>query len=174
MLGIAAIAAQPVSPPISLGGTLSLAVAWPNAESSTFGAAPTQVALGVVHVASNYLQTANELVARFTAVALSVCPPLGLGGRVELQSCGRATAGWLWANDRAIANPTPVGRTWFGLGALLRLAVPIGGGLALEATAGVDFPLVKRRFIITSPDITTVGETPPAAGWAGLGLGLSL
>jgi hypothetical protein len=172
-IGVAAIVAQPVSPPLSVGGLLSLGLAWPNADVSSLGRAPTRLDLGVIHAANDYLQSPRGLVARWTAVALGACPPLGLGGRIELQPCGRATAGWLSASVPAIANPTPVGRWWFSLGALLRLSVPIGGGFALEASGGVEFPLVERRFMTIFP-VTPVGQTPRAAGWGGLGLARSL
>ena len=168
VVGIAAIAAQPVSPPISVGGALSLAAAWADGDPSS-DAVPILVGLGVVHAANDYLRDASGFVARWTAAALSACPPFGLGGRVILQPCARATAGWLTATDHSAAAPTTVGRALFGVGGLLRLAVPIGGGFSLELTAGVEVPLMKRRFILTLPE-TTVGQTPTVAGWAGLGV----
>jgi hypothetical protein len=168
VLGIAAIAAQPVAPPISVGGTLSLAAAWAEGGPSS-DAVPILVGLGVVHAANDYLQDTSGFVARWTAAALSACPPFGLGGRVVLQPCARATAGWVTATDRSVTAPTTVVRTLFGVGGLLRLGVPVGAGFSVELTAGVEVPLVKRRFILTTPE-TTVGQTRTVSGWAGLGV----
>ena len=69
-----------------------------------------------------------------------------------IEPCARITAGvLLTATDHSISTPNcSFDRWWGSAGALVRLAAPVGWGLALEVEAGVDFPFVTRRFITTT------------------------
>jgi hypothetical protein len=66
--------------------------------------------------------------------------------------------GWLSAEQRAVTNPESATRSWWSLGAALRADAALGAGFRLEVEAGLGVPLVKRRFITTTPE-ETVGET---------------
>ena len=122
---------------------------------------------------NDFLQTADDIAVRWTAVAATGCPGWNLGRVVTLQPCAQVIGGWLAASGRGLTNPISVGRSWWSAGAILRAGARLGAGFSLELEAGVAFPLIGRQFITTTPD-RTVGETPTVAPMVALGLSRSL
>ena len=94
-----------------------------------------------------------------------------VGGSVQLEPCARVTAGILSATDHSVNMPRSVDRSWGSAGALVHLAASLGWGLTLDLVAGIDFPVVTRRFITTTtvPD-QPVGATPSVSPTLSLGL----
>ncbi len=167
-LGARALVAHVVSPYVSLGGALSLVVTSRRSEE-----VPPALGIALLHAPNDFLVPSPDVVVRWTALALTACPPLGFAGRVQIQPCVLGMGGWLTATERAVANPLSVGRAWWSAGAVLRTTIPVGGGFSIDLDVGATVPVVKRRFIVTSPD-STVGETPSISAVAGIGVSRSL
>ena len=167
-LGARAVVSQVVSPYFSLGGAVSVVLTRNRVDEP-----PIALGVALLHVPNDFLLASPDVVVRWTAVALTACPPIGLGGRFQIQPCLLGMGGWLTAREQAVANPSSVGRTWWSAGALVRATLPLGGGFSIDLDVGVSVPFVKRRFIVTSPD-STVGETPSVSTVAGIGVSRSL
>ena len=110
---------------------------------------------------------------RWTAVALTGCPPWSLGRTLTLQACAQGIGGWLTATGKNIDHPNTVGHSWWSVGALLRAGAHFGGGFALELEVGATVPLVERRFYLDTMD-HPVGNTPTIAPVVALGLSRAL
>ncbi|WP_437670393.1 hypothetical protein [Sorangium sp. So ce131] len=163
-LGAQALVAQVVSPYVSLGGAVVARMTQRSnsALSPSFG-------IALVH-ARNDLVGAGRASVQWTAAALTGCPlRWHVAGPVDVQPCVFAAGGWLTASGRGITDPQSASRSWWSAGALARADWALATDTSLELEAGVSVPLVRRRFIITSPE-ETVGETPTVSPLAGLGL----
>lgn len=166
--GARAHAARLVSPFVGLGGGVfgRLAAA----------AQPDQVrpslALALLYVPNDLLRSPDVAVT-WTALALTACPGLGAAWSVVvIELCAHAAAGWVSAEHRAISNPTNSRRGFATAGGVGRLSVPIAGRLTVDIEAGVAAPLVRRRFVTTSPE-TVVGDSGWLLWMASVGLGWS-
>jgi hypothetical protein len=163
-VGAEAVAAEVLSPYLSLGGALFARVSG----RRRAGPAPS-VSLAFLHLRNDVLLPGDTVVLRWTGGAITACPGWGLGRSVQVQACAHAAGAWLTATDRAVTNPRTAARTWWGAGALARLGARIGAGFTLELEAGVTVPLIERRFMTSTPE-RTVAETPRISGSLGLGL----
>jgi hypothetical protein len=159
-----AAAARVVSPYVNLGGAIGGRLGLDGGEGRE-----TVLGLSLLYVSNDVLQSPGEVVVHWTALALTACEAWHFGPGFELGPCASGVGGWLAATERAVTNPASAGRSWWSLGALLRAVAPLGGGLAVELDAGVDVPLLHRRFVITTPE-RTVAETPAVAPMVALGL----
>lgn len=162
------VVANVVSPYVNLGGALSLWVTGRRGER-----VPPGLGIALLYAPNDVLLPAPDVVVRWTALALTACPPLGFRGFIHVQPCLLGVGGWLGATERAVSHPLSAGRTWWSAGGLLRTSVPLGRRFAVDLDVGISAPLVKRRFILTSPQ-TTVGETPAVSVFAGIGVSYSL
>ena len=142
-----------------------------NATRTTVRADPS--ALTFLYASNDLLQNPDEISLQWTALAVTGCPPFSLGRILTLEACAQGIGGWLSATGRGISNPSSARRSWWSVGALLRIGAHLGGGLALELEAGATIPIVERRFYIDTMD-TTVGQTPTIAPVIALGLSLAL
>ena len=160
--GVGARTAETVSP--SFGGAVSVRL-----EKTTPAGRGPSLALAGVYVDNELFAPAAELASTFTALELSACPGWSAGTTLVVEPCAQAIGGWLTATDRAVTNPHAVGRTWGSLGAMVRAALRVGAGFALELEAGLAVPVVARRFITTTPE-QPVGQTHAISGAIGLGI----
>lgn len=124
---------------------------------------------GLLYVPNNLVQQSGAVVAHWTAIEVSACPGWGFQRVVTLEACALGLAGWLTATERAVTNPRSASRSWWSVGAVARVCLALGAGFGLELEVGATVPLVKRRFITTTPE-QTVAETPTISGLVGLGL----
>jgi len=168
-LELSAVGAEVMSSQMSLGGALRLRVN----KKATGGVDPSLDA-GAVYADNQllYAKGGRGVVTRLTAGTLTGCVPWGIRGpgALVVQPCARALGGWLTARDPALTNPRSAGRTYWSLGALMRAAMPLGGGFSVHLEAGVGVPLVPRRFVTLVPD-ETVAETPTLYPALGVGVG---
>jgi len=163
-LGARGVAAGVMSPSVSFGGAVDLRLGKLDAD----GIGPS-FGLSFMYVPNDFLRTADDALVRWTAVAATGCPGW-IAGRVgSVQPCAQVIGGWLEATGVGLSNPRSAGRSWWSLGALLRVAARLGWGFSLELDAGLSVPLFERRFITTTPE-RTVGGTPTIAPIVGLGI----
>jgi len=167
-LGLQAVAADLISTSISMGGGLALRL-----ERSAADRAGASIGLTFFYASNDLLQSPDTIDADWAALAAVACPGFSVGRAVSVQPCAEAIGGWLAASGHNLTHTSSVGRTWWSAGALLRAVARLGAGFALELDAGATVPIVKRRFIITTPE-GTVGETPTVAPMLTLGLSRSL
>jgi hypothetical protein len=148
------LASELLSSSLNAGAGISARLA------GTAGGLTPSAALALIFLPTDFASSGDDLGIRLTALAITGCPGWALRSRVEVEPCARAAVGLLSATDHSVTNPRSVDRSWWSAGALLRATTPVGdSGFTLELTAGVDFPLVKRSFVTTTP-ARSVGQTP--------------
>jgi len=167
-VGLQAVAADVLTNTMNVGGGFSTRL-----ERHADDRPRASVGLTFVYAPNDLLQTPDDIVLHWMALAVTACPPWSLGRTVTLQACAQGIGGWLSATGQGLDFPTSVGRSWWSAGALVRAGAHFGGGFALELEAGATVPLVERRFTITTPE-RTVGETPTVAPVVTLGLSRAL
>jgi hypothetical protein len=165
-VGAAAVAARVLSSSLSLGAAISGRLT-----AVTRGGLTPSAALALLYLPGDFFQSGDDLGIRWAALAATVCPGWALRGRVLIEPCGRLTGGVLTATDHSVTNSRSVDRWWGGAGALLRATTSLGWGLHLDLEAGVDVPVVARRFITTTivPN-QPVGATPSVSPALSVGL----
>ena len=163
-LGARGVAAGVMSPSVSFGGAVDLRLGKLDAD----GIGPS-VGVSFMYVPNDFLRTADDARVLLMAIAVTGCPGLSAGRVASIELCGQLIGGSLEATGLGVTNPASVTRSWWSVGALLRVAARLGGGFSLELDAGLSVPLVERRFRFTTPE-RTVGETPTIAPMVGLGI----
>ena len=163
-LGARGVAAGVMSPSVSFGGAVDLRFGKLDAD----GIGPS-LGVSFMYVPNDFLRTADDARVLLMAIAVTGCPGLSAGRVASIELCGQLIGGSLEATGLGVTNPQSVTRSWWSVGALLRVAARLGGGFSLELDAGLSVPLVERRFIFTTPE-RTVGETPTIAPVVGLGI----
>jgi hypothetical protein len=163
-LGARGVAAGVMSPSVSFGGAVDLRLGKLDAD----GLGPS-LGVSFLYVPNDFLRTADDARVRWTALALTACPGWSAGRVASVEPCAQLIGGWLDASGLGVSNPQSVERSWWSVGALLRVAARLGWGFSLELEAGLSVPLIERRFIFTTPE-RTVGETPTIAPIVGLGI----
>ena len=164
VLGARGVAAGVISPSVSFGGAVDLRIGKLDAD----GLGPS-LGMSFMYVPNDLLSTADDARVRWIAVAVTGCPGWSAGRVASIEPCAQIIGGSLEATGLGVTNPQSVSRSWWSVGALLRVAARLGGGFSLELDAGLSVPLVERRFIFTTPE-RTVGETPTIAPMVGLGI----
>jgi hypothetical protein len=163
-LGARGVAAGVMSPSVSFGGAVDLRLGKLDAE----GTGPS-LGLSFLYVPNDFLRTADDARVRWTAIAVTGCPGWSAGKVASVEPCAQVIGGWLEATGVGLTNPRSAGRSWWSVGALLRVAARLGWGFSLELEAGLSVPLIERRFITSTPE-RIVGETPTIAPMVGLGI----
>jgi hypothetical protein len=163
-LGVSAVAAVVVRPYLNTGGALTARVA-----HEVPGGIGVNGSLALLYASNDLLRSPDELGVRWTAIAATGCPGIGRSGAIRVQPCAQMIGGWLSAEELAVTNPETAHRSWWSVGATLRADAALGAGFRLEAELGLTVPLVKRRFVTTTPE-RTVGETPAVSPLFGFGL----
>jgi hypothetical protein len=162
-----------VSPFASFGGALTVRLAKHGSKLDTSsGGRGASVGLSALYLTNDAL-TPEDVRVHWTAGALTICPGWSIGSAVTLEPCARGIGGWLAASDHGVTNPRSAGRSSWSAGALVRAVAGIGAGFELELEAGVEVPIVPRRFVTTTPE-ETVAETPRVSGIASLGIARGL
>jgi hypothetical protein len=166
--GARAHVARLVSPFVGVGGGVFARLA----AAALPGKVRPSLTAALLHVPNDFLGSPDVAVT-WTALAVTACPGWGAAwSAVALELCGHAAGGWVWAEHRAISNPVEIRRGFVTAGAVGRLSLPIAGGLTIDVEGGVAAPLVRRRFVTTSPE-TMVGDSGWILWMASIGLGWS-
>jgi hypothetical protein len=161
------LAASVISPGASFGGALSARVIVP---SYTLGKWSTGVTL--LHVQNDLLKSASWGTFSLTALALDLCPVSAGSTQLDAQLCAVAVGGWLHGNGSGVvAHPDSVARSWWSLGLRADASMELVGALRLALDVGAQAPIIRREFVISTPN-QTVGHTPYVAVLGGLGLRL--
>jgi hypothetical protein len=153
-----------VTPYLNIGGAAGARLAHqaPDVRGYTVG-------LAFLYVPNDLLRSPDVSV-HWNAIAATGCPGVGWArGTLRVGPCAQVMGGWLTAEQRAVTNPLSATRSWWSIAATLRADAALGAGFRLEAEVGLAVPLVKRRFITTTPE-ETVGETPAISPQFLLGL----
>ena len=127
-LALHAVAADVISTSVSFGGAVAARL-----ERHSDDGAGASIGLAFLYVPNDFLQTADDIAVRWTAVAVTGCPGWNLGRVVTLQPCAQVIGGWLAASGRGLTNPISVGRSWWSAGAILRARGPPGGRFLARA-----------------------------------------
>ena len=165
--GASMVAARVLASSLGLGASL-----WGRFGITTRGGLTPSVTLAALYLPGDFFGSGDNLGIGWMALAATGCPGWAPGGRVRVEPCARITAGMLSATDHSVNTPRSVDRWWGSAGALVRLTAPIGGGLMLDLDAGIDFPFVTRRFIISTTTMTNqpVGATTSVSPTLSVGL----
>jgi len=154
-----------VAPHLSLGATAQLRVADPRQDRLSPSAA-----LAFLYLRNDLLGGGGEAVFRLAAATMTACPGWGWrGGIASVELCALGVGGWLLASDAGVTVSRSVSRSWWSAGAVLRARAVVGAGFVLQLDASASVPLVKRRFVTTTPE-QTVGTSPSVAPLLGLTL----
>jgi len=161
-VGLGPAAGEVVAPRLSLGGTAHLRVESPGQDRL----APS-AALGFLYLRNDLVGDLGgkpgDALFRLVAATVTACPGWGRrGSAVSVEVCATGVGGWLLASDAAVTVSRSVTRSWWSAGALLRARAPVGAGFVLQLDASASVPLVKRRFVTTTPE-QTVGTSPSVA-----------
>jgi hypothetical protein len=161
--GAQASLAQMVTPHLSTGGgVLGRARLQRGSEPS--------LSLLLSYSENELFQSSRHVGMQLTGLALSACPVrLGLATRVHVEPCMIGYGARLEAFGRDLAETESVTRSWWGVGALLRLAVSPLEDLAIELEGGALRPLVQRQFVVL-PSGASLGKTPELAPFASAGV----
>ena len=161
-LGLHAVAADVISTSVSFGGALAARL-----ERHSDDGAGASIGLAFLYVPNDFLQTADAVAVRWTAIAATACPGWNLGRIVTLQPCAQVIGGWLAASGRGLDLTRA---RWAGAGgAWARFCGP---GLTwaavspLELEAGVTFPLVGREFITRHTVSRRWAKPLPSRRWS--------
>ena len=153
-LALHAVAADVISTSVSFGGAVAARL-----ERHSDDGAGASIGLAFLYVPNDFLQTADDIAVRWTAVAVTGCPGWNLGRVVTLQPCAQVIGGWLAASGRGLDHPSSVGRSWWSAGAILRVGARLGAGFSLELEAGVAFPL-DRAGVHHNHTVPNSGRNP--------------
>jgi hypothetical protein len=169
-VGASMVGARVLGASVGLGASL-----WGRLGTTTRDGLTPSVTLGALYLPGDFFGSGDDLGIAWVALAASACPGWTLGGRVRIEPCARITGGFLSVTDHSVNTPRSVDRWWGSVGALLRLTAPIGAGLMIDFDAGVDFPVVTRRFITTTTMTNQpVGATSSVSPTLSVGLSHSL
>jgi hypothetical protein len=164
-IGASMVAARLLTSSLGLGASL-----WGRLATTTRGGLTPSVTLVALYLPGDFFGSGDDLGIGWMALGATACPGWALGDRLRAEPCARITAGVLSATDHSVNAPRSVDRWWGSAGALLRLTAPLGAGLMLDLDAGVDFPFVTRRFIVTTVTNQPVGATTSVSPTLSLGL----
>lgn len=161
--GAQASLAQLVTPHLNAGGgVLGRARLTRGLESS--------LSLSLSYTQNELFESSRHVGVHVTGVALSACPArFGPLPRVHVEPCLVGYGARLEAFGRDLEETESVTRSWWGLGALLRLSVSPLADLSLEIEGGALRPLVERQFVVL-PSGTSLGKTPELAPFTSAGV----
>jgi hypothetical protein len=151
-LGARALVAAVVSPYVNVGGEVFVRLA-------RDGDGPT-LDLALAHARNDLFAPASGVAVLWTAIELSACAPgWSIASDFRVRPCALGSGGWLDTTDESLDHPSPVLRSWWSLGGLVRASASLGRGFAVELEGGINVPLVRRRYVANNPD-RFLGETP--------------
>jgi hypothetical protein len=139
---------------------------WTPAGSGRFR--PT-VGMAVTYLRNDSLQSPGAAQASLTGLVVTLCA-MGWGtSTLVVKPCGLVMAGLLSVSGQQVVRTSSVDLLWLSVGAVLRAAVHLGHGFALDLEAGVSAPFTRRAFYTTLPS-HVVEKTPTISPMAQLGL----
>lgn len=161
--GAQASLAQVLTPHLNAGGSVL-------ARARHARGLQASLSLSLLHSRNELFESSRHAALRLTGVALTACPArFYLPGPLRLEPCATGTGAELRAVGRELPSSATVSRSWWGLGALLRLSVSPASDVAIELEAGALLPLVDRQFVVL-PSGVSLGKTPPLVPFANAGL----
>jgi hypothetical protein len=125
--------------------------------------------LALVYARNDVLHTPSAAAAALLAAGATVCPVRLSAGLFTAQPCAALWAGMLRTAGRQLTRENQVSHFWLSAGLTLRLLATLGHGFALQAEAGFQSPLIRRRYYATIPS-NVIAETPTISPVVGLGL----
>lgn len=161
--GAQATLAQMVTPHLSTGGGVL--------GRARLGRGPEpSLSLLLSYSQNELFESSRHVGMHLMGLALSACPArLGLATRVHVEPCVIGYGARLEAFGRDLAETESVTRSWWGAGALVRLALSPLEDLAIEVEGGALRPLVQREFVVL-PSGTSLGKTPELAPFVSAGV----
>jgi len=161
-LGARALVAAVVTPYVNVGGEVF-------ARLARDGNGPT-LDLALAHARNDLFSPASGVAVHWTAIKLSVCAPgWSIPSDFRVQPCALASGGWLDTTDESLDHPSPVLRSWWSIGGLVRAAASLGRSFAVELEGGINVPLVRRRYVANNPD-RFLAETPVLSAFGAFGV----
>jgi hypothetical protein len=127
------------------------------------------VGMAVTHLRNDILQSPGAAQASLTGLVLTLCGGGWGSGILAARPCGLVMAGLFSVSGHQVVHTSSVDLLWLSAGAVLRAAVHLGHGLALDLEAGFSAPFARRAFYTTLPS-HVVEKTPTISPVAELGL----
>jgi hypothetical protein len=122
-----------------------------------------------MYVSNDSIQQATDAAITLAGGSLTGCPGWGIGRAIVIEPCVQALGGRLRATGRGLTNPNSVTRSWWAVGTLARASAHLGKGFVAELEASIYAPLVRRRFVTTSPE-RIVADVPAISGAVAFGV----
>lgn len=153
--GAQAALSQVVAPHLNVGGGVLARARWERDELFS-----PSLSISALHTRNELFESSRHAALHVTGVSVVVClvslRPLA---RLRLEPCWMTTGAELQALGRELDFEQSVSRSWWGTGALARLAFEPTPRFAVELEGGGLLSLVERRFVAL-PSRTLLGSTP--------------
>lgn len=163
--GAQAALARMVAPHLNVGGGLVARARWQRDELFS-----PSLTISALHTRNELFESSRHAAVHVTGVSLVVCPiAVRPSRRLRVEPCWITTGAELRALGRELELEQSVSRSWWGTGALARLAFEPSSRFAVELEGGALLPLVDRRFVAL-PSRTSLGSTPALAAIATAGV----
>jgi hypothetical protein len=163
--GAQAALSQVVAPHLNVGGGVLARARWQRDELFS-----PSLSVSALHTRNELFESSRHAAMHVTGISVVLCPvALRPHRRLRLEPCWMTTGAQLQALGRELDFEQSVSRSWWGTGALARLAFEPGSRLAFEVEGGALLPLVDRRFVAL-PSRTVLGSTPVIAPIATAGV----
>jgi hypothetical protein len=163
--GAQAAVSQPIAPHLNVGAALLVRVrllrdTWLS----------PSLTVSVLHTRNELFESSRHAVLRTTGLALTACPvSLEVTRGLKLEPCWLTLGAGLQARGRDLESSEAVSRSWWGSGAVARVALSPSASLSLEVEGGALLPLVDRRFVAL-PSNASLGRTPSLSPLANAGV----
>jgi hypothetical protein len=163
--GAQAALSQVVAPHLNVGGGVLARARWQRDELFS-----PSLSISALHTRNELFESSRHAAVHVTGITLVLCPvAIRPHRRLRLEPCWMATGAELQAQGRELDSEQSVSRSWWGTGALARLAFEPSPRFAFELEGGALLPLVDRRFVVL-PSRTVLGSTPTIAPIATAGV----
>jgi len=163
--GAQAALCQVVAPHLNVGGGLLARARWHR--DALFS---PSLSISALHTRNELFESSRHAAVHVTGISVVLCPvAIRPHRRLRVEPCWMTTGAELQALGRELDFEQSVSRSWWGTGALARLAFEPSSRLAFELEGGALLPLVDRRFVAL-PSRTVLGSTPAIAPIATAGV----
>ncbi len=163
--GAQAALCQVVAPHLNVGGGLLARARWQRDELFS-----PSLSISALHTRNELFESSRHAAMRVTGVSVVLCPvAIRPHRQLRVEPCWMTTGANLQALGRELDFEQSVSRSWWGTGALARLAFEPSSRLAFELEGGALLPLVDRQFVAL-PSRTVLGSTPAVAPIATAGV----
>jgi hypothetical protein len=163
--GAQAALSQVVAPHLNVGGGVLARARWQRDELFS-----PSLSVSALHTRNELFESSRHAAMHVTGVSAVLCPvALRPHRQWRVEPCWMTTGARLQALGRELDFEQSVSRSWWGTGALARLAFEPSRRFAFELEGGALLPLVDRRFVAL-PSRTVLGSTPVIAPIATAGV----